>query len=157
MQYIIASANNHNVTTQPSVLLHCWLGSRKGIRHVKTEWWGAGMVICLELGADLHMAQLTPLPLTISCFSKSRLVLPFWYRLTQVVPEKGPLNGCVCVCVLLHSTCNVLNVCIKQQDNCSMSSISNKKIQITIRLCHSCITIFTSNRSYTQSLAIPLQ
>ena len=27
---------------------------------------------------------------------KSRLVLPFWYRLTRVVPEKGPLNGCVC-------------------------------------------------------------
>ena len=26
---------------------------------------------------------------------KSRLVLPFWYRLTWVVPEKGPLNGCV--------------------------------------------------------------
>ena len=30
---------------------------------------------------------------------KSRLVLPFWYRLTWVVPEKGPLNVCVCVCV----------------------------------------------------------
>ena len=30
---------------------------------------------------------------------KSRLVLPFWYRLTRVVPEIGPLNGCVCVCV----------------------------------------------------------
>ena len=29
---------------------------------------------------------------------KSRLVLPFWYRLTRVVPLKGPLNGC-CVCV----------------------------------------------------------
>ena len=30
---------------------------------------------------------------------KSRSVLPFWYRLTRVVPEKGPLNGmCVCVC-----------------------------------------------------------
>ena len=26
---------------------------------------------------------------------KSRLVVPFWYRLTRVVPEKGPLNGCV--------------------------------------------------------------
>ena len=26
---------------------------------------------------------------------KSRLVLPFWYRLTRVVPDKGPLNGCV--------------------------------------------------------------
>jgi len=40
-----------------------------------------------------------PLPLTVSCFSKNRLVLPFRYRLTRVVPEKGPLNGCVCVCV----------------------------------------------------------
>ena len=36
----------------------------------KLEWWGAGMVICLELGADLHVAQLMPLPLTVSCFSK---------------------------------------------------------------------------------------
>ena len=56
------------------------------------------MVICLERGADLHMAQLMPLPLTVSCSSKSRLVLPFWCRLTWVFPEKGPLNGCVCVC-----------------------------------------------------------
>ena len=31
---------------------------------------------------------------------KSRLILPFWYRLTRVVLEKGPLNGCGCVCVL---------------------------------------------------------
>ena len=29
--------------------------------------------------------------------SKIQIVLPFWYRLTWVVPEKGPLNGCVCV------------------------------------------------------------
>ena len=28
---------------------------------------------------------------------KFRLVLPFWYQLTWVVPEKGPLNGCVCI------------------------------------------------------------
>jgi len=32
----------------------------------KTERWSAGMVICLERGADLHMAQLMPLPLTVS-------------------------------------------------------------------------------------------
>jgi len=31
------------------------------------------VVICLERDADLHMAQLMPLPLTVSCFSKSRL------------------------------------------------------------------------------------
>ena len=60
----------------------------------KTEWWGAGVVICLERGADSHTAQLMPLPLTVSCFSKIKMVLPFWYRLTRVVPDKGPLNGC---------------------------------------------------------------
>jgi len=65
----------------------------------KTEWWGAGMVICLEQGADLHMAQLMPLPLTVSCFSKIQIGLPFWYRLTRVVPDKGR-STCVCVCVL---------------------------------------------------------
>jgi len=31
----------------------------------KTEWWVAGVVICLEQGADLHTAQLMPLPLTV--------------------------------------------------------------------------------------------
>jgi len=36
---------------------------------------------------------------------KSRLVLPIWYRLTRVVPEKGPLNGCVCVCVSSWCCC----------------------------------------------------
>ena len=56
------------------------------------------MVIWLEQDADLHMAQLMPPPLTVSCFSKIQIGLPFWYWLTWVVPEKGPLNGCVCVC-----------------------------------------------------------
>ena len=62
------------------MLLRCWFGGRKGIRPVKTEWWGTGVVICLERGADLNMAQLMPLPLTVS-----RLVLLFWYRLTRVL------------------------------------------------------------------------
>jgi len=30
-----------------------------------SQWWGAGVVICLERGADLHVAQLMPLPLTV--------------------------------------------------------------------------------------------
>jgi len=42
------------------------LGGRKSIRSVKkNEWWGTGVVICLERGAGLHMAQLMPLPLTV--------------------------------------------------------------------------------------------
>jgi len=34
---------------------------------------------------------------------KSRLVLPFWYRLTWVVPDKGLLNVCVCVCACMRA------------------------------------------------------
>ena len=43
----------------------------------KTEWWAAVVVICLERGADLHMAQLMPLPLTVSCFSKVHIGFTF--------------------------------------------------------------------------------
>ena len=43
----------------------------------KTEWWGAGVVIWLERGADLHMAQLMPLPLTVSCFIKIQIGFTF--------------------------------------------------------------------------------
>ena len=43
----------------------------------KTEWWGAGMVICLERGADLHMAQLMPLPLAVSYFSRIQIGFSF--------------------------------------------------------------------------------
>ena len=38
---------------------------------------GAGVVICLERGADLHMAQRIPLPLTVSCFSKIQIGFTF--------------------------------------------------------------------------------
>ena len=43
----------------------------------KLEWWDTGLVICLERGADLHMAQLMPLPLTVSCFSKIQIGFTF--------------------------------------------------------------------------------
>ena len=43
----------------------------------KLEWWGAGMVVSLERSADLHMAQLMPLPLAISCFSKIQIGFTF--------------------------------------------------------------------------------
>jgi len=42
-----------------------------------SEWRSIGVVICLERGADLHMAQLMPLPLTVSCFSKIQIGLTF--------------------------------------------------------------------------------
>jgi len=44
-------------------------------------------------GADLHIAQLMPLPLTVSCFSKVQIGLPFWYRVTRVHTYTHPFNG----------------------------------------------------------------
>jgi len=64
----------------------------------KTEWWGAGVVICLELGADLHMAQRMPLPLTLSCFSKIQIGFTFLVPAYPGSPEKRAVKR-VCVCV----------------------------------------------------------
>ena len=75
-----------------SVFRRCWLGGKKGIQPVK-NWVVGCWRGCLGWGADLHIAQQMPLPLIISCSSKSRLVLPFlvlpfWYLLTRVVPYR---------------------------------------------------------------------
>ena len=69
------------------------------IRPVKTEWWGAGVVICLERGADLHTTHLMPLPPTVSCSNKIQIGFTFLVRLTWVVLDKGPLSGCMYVCM----------------------------------------------------------
>ena len=54
------------------------------------------MVICLERDVDLHIAQLMPLPLTVSCSSKIQIGFTFLVLAHRVDPDKGPLNGCVC-------------------------------------------------------------
>jgi len=60
------------------------------------------MVICLERGAELHVAQLMPLPLTVSCFSKIQIGFTFLVRAHPGSPGKGPLNVCACVCPRLR-------------------------------------------------------
>ena len=66
----------------------------------KTEQWGAGMVICLERDADLYMAQLMPLPLTVSCFSKIHIGFTFLVPAHLGSPGKRAVKRmCVCVCV----------------------------------------------------------
>ena len=70
----------------------------------KTERWGAGMVICLERGADLHMAQLMPLPLTVSCFSKIQIGFIFLVPAHLGSPgQRAVKRVCVCVCVLVST------------------------------------------------------
>ena len=66
----------------------------------KTECWGAGMVICLERGADLNMAQLMPLALTVSCFSKIQIGFTFLVPAHPGSPgQRAVKRVCVCVCV----------------------------------------------------------
>ena len=60
------------------------------------------MVICLERVADLHTTQLMLLPLIVSCFSKIQICFTFLVPAhpgSPLVPEKGLLNGCVCVLI----------------------------------------------------------
>jgi len=69
----------------------------------KTEWWGAGVIICLKRGADLHMAQLMPLPLTVSCLSKIQIGFTFLVPAHTGSPGKRAVKR-VCVLPLITLT-----------------------------------------------------
>ena len=56
------------------------------------------MVVCLEQGADLHMAQLMPLTLTVTCFSKIQIGFTFLVPAHLGSPGKRAVKR-VCVCV----------------------------------------------------------
>jgi len=73
-------------------------------------WWGAGMVICLELGVDLHIAQLIPLPLTVSCFSKIQIGFTFLVLAHPGSPGQRAVK-CVCVCACVRA-CVCARVCV---------------------------------------------
>jgi len=76
------------------------LGGRKGIQPVKTEGWGAGVVICLERDADLRMAQLMPLPLTVAYFSKIQIGFTFLVLAYPGSPgQRAVKRVCVCDCL----------------------------------------------------------
>jgi len=94
----------------------CWLGGRKGIQPVK-NWVVGCWRGCLRWGADLNIAQQMPLPLTISCSSKSRLVLTFLVylsgtcspRWSWTYSRRAVKRLCVCcVCVCVSVTCTLV-------------------------------------------------
>ena len=86
------------LTVMPSVLWHCCSGVRKSILSIKIEcdvlvWLSVCsevQIVCIWSSWCLCIQKSRS---SLASF-KSRLILPFWYRLTQVVPEKTPLNGC---------------------------------------------------------------
>ena len=76
------------------------------------------MVICLEQGADLHMAQLMPLPLTVSCFSKIQLGFTFLVPAHPVVQDKGPLKGAAAIQRLAAITAATILFSATKTANC---------------------------------------
>jgi len=58
------------------------------------------VVVCLEQGADLHMAQLMPLTLTVICFSKIQIGFTFLVVAHLGSPVKRAVKR-VCVCVFV--------------------------------------------------------
>jgi len=110
--YLIYVSKTHFQTvTEPekfyiegTIIICFWIAvlfdTRESIQPVKVEWQGAGMVVCVECGADcLYVVPSMSLPSTTPSFLaslKSRILLPFWYWLTQVVLEKRPRNGVTC-------------------------------------------------------------
>jgi len=66
------------------------------------------MVICLQRGTDLYTAQLMPLPLTVSCFSKIQIGFTFLVPAHPGSPgqravKRARARVCVCVCVCVKS------------------------------------------------------
>jgi len=112
----------------PSVLWHCWLSSRNGIRPVKywVVWcwhgysvWGEVQICIWPSWCQCH---------SLSCSSKSRFVLPFsvWYRLIRVVQDKGSLNGCCCLLLIWFHGIKVSHVKL----------FFNKNCDTVIKVCH---------------------
>ena len=77
------------------------------------------MVVCLERGADLHMAQLMPLPLTVSCFSKIQIGFTFLVLAHLGSPGQRAVKR-VCVCLLLMMTHRTSLVSIIMHVHCLM-------------------------------------
>ena len=79
----------------------------------------SGVVVCLKRGADLHMAQMMPLPLTVSCFSKIQIGFTFLVLAHLGSPGKIAVKcvcDCVCVCV-----CDCVTVCVCDCLKCKQS------------------------------------
>jgi len=69
------------------------------------------MVICLERGADLHMAQLMPLPLIVSCFSKIQIGFAFLLLAHPGSPRKRAIKR-VCACVRACVCWPIWSICL---------------------------------------------
>ena len=96
------------------------------------------MVICLERGADLHMAQLMPQPLTVSCFSKIQIGFTFLVPAHLASPEKGRETVCVTLLSLsVYHKLDLAGIVLKQLNKWSawFMHITNSSSHMMYILC----------------------
>jgi len=79
----IYNSNNNAFSAFDFNALMLLAGQQEGHLACKKLRGGTLAWLCLGQDADLYMAKLMPLPFTISCSSKSRLVLPSWFYLSS--------------------------------------------------------------------------
>jgi len=110
------------------------LGGQEG--HPTCKKLSSGVLAWLSVWSEMQTcicpADATATHLSLASV-KSRLVLPFWYRLTWVVPEKGPLNRCVFFnCPIYKSYNSLLQVLI----NAGCLDNSCKMVDVVVVVLH---------------------
>ena len=134
----------------PSVLWCCWLGGRKGVRPAKNlssevlAWlsvWSELQTCIWPSWCHCHSLSLAPV--------KSRLVLPFWYRLTWIVPDKGPLNGCVCYFIMRWLGSQVVSV-LDSGTELPGFKLQPRRCRVTVlgKLFTPIVPVFTKHRNW---------
>jgi len=92
------------------VLLKMEVGIRKRVWQrawrYRAYLWSLRWVYAIKKTLEIGIWRIPP---------NTPLFLPFWYRLTRVVPEKGPLNGCVCVCPASRRYWSIASAVSQQQ------------------------------------------
>jgi len=139
----------------PSVLWFPLAGWQEGHPACKkTEWWGAGIVTCLQRGADLHMAQLMPLPLTVSCFSK---ILTGFTFLVPAYPGSPGQRAVKRACVVCSTTVVLTALgCVAVVSLCCLTELDGDcRSRQSTMLCHA--TQQTSHHSTKELCRSPTE
>jgi len=87
------------------------------------------MVVCLEQGADLHMAQLMPLPLTVPCFTKIQIGFTFLVPAHLGSPGKRAVKRvCVRACVCVRASARSLFAILTCEDSCTCYNFLEREV-----------------------------
>jgi len=91
------------------------------------------------------MAELMPLPLTVSCFSKIQIGFTFLVPAQPGSPGKGPLNGCVCVCARVCVKMSIKKILLARRY--AVADTSYGPMSVSVSVCHK--SVFCRNgRTY---------